>query len=125
MLELDAVAPGRAAVVEPKKVRAVQEVSSRAVRRRRLDALLRLIMGKESRELMGADRATLYLVIPRNGRSVSKVMQGGAVFEIRARRRCKRRVRLVAHLREISTSHATPAVPALVRSQERVSHAIV
>src|SRR5437764_12678987 len=67
---------------EQKKVALVQEVSRALSTVGDLDALLKLIMEKVC-ELMTADRATLYLVTEDGRQLWSKVVQGGAVVEIR------------------------------------------
>jgi len=67
---------------EPKKVALVQEVSRALSTTGDLDALLRLIVAKVT-ELMEADRATLYLVTDDGSQLWSKVLQGGAMVEIR------------------------------------------
>src|SRR5579863_8864170 len=67
---------------EEKKVALVQDVSRALSTGGDLDALLRLIVAKIT-ELMEADRATLYLVTDDGKQLWSKVMQGGAVVEIR------------------------------------------
>ena len=67
---------------EQKKVALVQEVSRALSTTGDLDALLRLIVAKVT-ELMEADRATLYLVTDDGSQLWSKVLQGGAMVEIR------------------------------------------
>ena len=67
---------------EQKKVALVQEVSRALSTEGDLDTLLNLIVGKV-KELMDADRATLFLVT-EDGRTLwSKVVQGGERVEIR------------------------------------------
>src|SRR5580765_5631116 len=67
---------------EQKKVALVQEVSRALSSSADLDSLLRLIVEKV-KELMTADRATLYMVTDDGSHLWSKVMQGGEVVEIR------------------------------------------
>jgi len=67
---------------EQKKVALVQEVSRALSTSSDLDSLLRLIVEKV-KELMTADRATLYMVTEDGSHLWSKVMQGGTLVEIR------------------------------------------
>jgi signal transduction histidine kinase len=67
---------------EEKKLALVQEVGQALSSGQSLDPILALIMEK-IRLLMQADRATLYLVSDDGRELWSKVMQGGAVMEIR------------------------------------------
>lgn len=69
-------------VTEQKKLRLVQDIASAISSSLELDRLLSLIMEKV-RELMMADRATLFLVSDDRRELWSKVMEGGESQEIR------------------------------------------
>lgn len=81
-MALDAAGFSKRLETEQKKLRLVQEISTALSSSLDLDHLLSLIMDRV-RQLMNADRATLFLLTDDGKELWSKVMQGGVAQEIR------------------------------------------